>query len=133
MRPCRLMVLVHGLSLAPGELNRPFWMATEDRTELRASMVTIWPLTRRTSRESAQLSAAIATIAAASAKRNDFTCSLTYFDDVVFPASRFTGLPYTSNAATSDQPPGPCPLPGIRSVNPTSSTLLRSGCSTQLP
>src|SRR5271170_6230665 len=69
------MVLVQGLSLPPARSKRPFWIATDDKTELRASMVTIRPLTRRTSRESAQLSAAIATAAAASTKRNDFTCS----------------------------------------------------------
>src|ERR1700722_18948139 len=52
------MVLVQGLSFAPDKLKRPFWMVTEDRTEFRPSMVTIFPLIRRTSRESEQLSAA---------------------------------------------------------------------------
>jgi len=34
---------------------------------------------------------------------------------------------------TSDQPPGPWPLLGIRSANPISSTLLKSGLLIQVP
>src|SRR6185369_544939 len=46
---------------------------------------------------------------------------------------RFTGTPYTSIRPTFTNPPHPWPLPGMRSAKPTSSTLLRSGCSTQRP
>ena len=40
---------------------------------------------------------------------------------------RGTGLPVTSIQSSRDPPPDPWPAPLIMSVNPTSSTLLRSG------
>jgi len=39
----------------------------------------------------------------------------------------------SSGRATSDHPPAPWPLPGVRSAKPISSTLLRSGLSTMVP
>ena len=46
--------------------------------------------------------------------------------------ARGTALPYTSIVPRWMYPPTPWPLPGIRSTNPTSSTLLRSGLLTQI-
>src|SRR5947208_2396332 len=47
-----------------------------------------------------------------------------------FSLHRRTALPCTSIHATSENPPLPWPLPGIKSTNPTSSTRLTSGFST---
>src|SRR4029077_7225586 len=40
--------------------------------------------------------------------------------------TRGTALPNTSIVPGGTYPPAPCPLPGIRSAKPTSSTLVRS-------
>src|SRR3984885_6206388 len=50
---------------------------------------------------------------------------------VVRDGSRGTGLPVTSIQSIREPPPPPCPVPGIKSVKPISSTLLRFGFSTQ--
>src|SRR6476659_4794529 len=44
-----------------------------------------------------------------------------------------TGLPQTSNLETATKPPTPWPEPGISCAQPISSTLDRSGFSTQVP